>query len=478
MTRPTYMTLALEKVTELRDRGALFVVSHSGGKDSQAMMALVFALVPLDQILVVYAELGDETVWPATKAHIAATSFGAEFKVVKAVDAAGVAKGFNDMLDMNMWRFVRQDMVGTNPWPEPTIRQCTSDLKTGAIEKILKAAVKGRANKLVVSCVGLRGTESVKRAPGFGTKNDPEAFKFSKKLSKAGREVYEWLPIHDFRCKTDQSFVTGLHKDDVFGCIADAGQDPFWTYGAGMTRLSCSFCIMSSKGDIAKAAELRPTLFAAYVAKEKELGFSMMMPPKGSDPVFLEEFSGVEADPALVADFLAASVATKPERNRRVLAAYLASLSRVIRENLTGLDMHKSEALSFVKGLTDARVTELLSAPAFSKETPEAPTGALAMACDAKPASTMVSIESTRLGKRTPKATPALKAPKVTGLKLNEKEALVLNALEAGFSSLAELTEVTDLTNSGVRNSLRKLTRNGLAEKTGRGTYQALKLAA
>ena len=87
MKRARYMRDAWGKARELRDAGALFVVSHSGGKDSQAMFLKIRELVPEDQILVVYAELGDETVWPATKAHIAATIGNCEFQVCKVVDA-------------------------------------------------------------------------------------------------------------------------------------------------------------------------------------------------------------------------------------------------------------------------------------------------------------------------------------------------------------------------------------------------------
>jgi len=36
----------------------LFVVNHSGGKDSQAMMLLIEQLVPREQIMVVHAALG------------------------------------------------------------------------------------------------------------------------------------------------------------------------------------------------------------------------------------------------------------------------------------------------------------------------------------------------------------------------------------------------------------------------------------
>jgi hypothetical protein len=44
-------------IKSLINRNALFVVNHSGGKDSQAMMARIVKFVPSSQILVVHAEL-------------------------------------------------------------------------------------------------------------------------------------------------------------------------------------------------------------------------------------------------------------------------------------------------------------------------------------------------------------------------------------------------------------------------------------
>lgn len=49
--------------------GAVFYVSHSGGKDSQAMYAALLARVPEDQIVVVHADLGDIE-WRGVQDHI------------------------------------------------------------------------------------------------------------------------------------------------------------------------------------------------------------------------------------------------------------------------------------------------------------------------------------------------------------------------------------------------------------------------
>lgn len=248
--------LALAEIDRLIRRGALFVVNHSGGKDSQAMMAIVAALVPRQQIFVVHAHLPDVE-WPGTEEHVYATIGDLEATTVLAT------KTFFEMVD---WRGM---------WPSPKYRQCTSDLKRGPIEKLIRQVLRDRGLSLIVNCMGMRAQESPARSKR-------PVLAYSKRNSKAGREWYEWLPIHE------------LTVEQVFDTIAAAGQKPHWAYAAGMTRLSCCFCIMASRQDLTTAARLRPGLFTRYVEKERELGMSMLMPDKHG-PRFLEDVTGIPA---------------------------------------------------------------------------------------------------------------------------------------------------------------------------------------
>jgi 3'-phosphoadenosine 5'-phosphosulfate sulfotransferase (PAPS reductase)/FAD synthetase len=249
------------KIKELAARGALFVVNHSGGKDSQAMFIKVSALVPKDQILVIHADLpGVE--WEGTEAQARRYTgdLGFAYMVVRA------EKTFYDM--------VRHRKM----WPSPKYRQCTSDLKRGPIEKAIRHAVKDRDNKLVVNCMGLRAQESCTRK-----KTCESPLKLNEGNSKAGREWYDMLPIHDWS------------EEEVFQAIADEGQEPHWAYAAGMGRLSCRFCIMASKGDLQTAARLNPEAFSEIVAIEKEIDQTLVMPRKGQPRQFLEEYLGIQA---------------------------------------------------------------------------------------------------------------------------------------------------------------------------------------
>lgn len=262
----------LAQAQALATRGALFVLNNSGGKDSQAMLAAVRQVVPASQILVVHAELpGVE--WRGTAEHAKAMSEGLEFRIVRA------GKTFLGMVE------------STGRWPSPVHRQCTSDLKRGPIEKLVRAYIKEKGlSGLVVNCMGIRAEESAQRACGLdkaGKKagGTTVTLKANARNSKAGREWYDWLPIH------------GYTVADVKAEVIAAGQELHWAYAAGMTRLSCCFCIMASKADLATAARLNPALYAQYAALERKIGKTMFA-GKGGAQIAIEDFVGVKAEDA------------------------------------------------------------------------------------------------------------------------------------------------------------------------------------
>lgn len=239
------------EVKALVDRGALFVVNHSGGKDSQAMFAYVRKHVPREQVVVVHAILRDVE-WDGIVDHIKANidvpfhSCSARRSLLEMIEERGM-------------------------FPSPSQRQCTSDLKRGPIEKVIRHL----GAKLIVNCMGMRAEESASRS-----KLVP--LKLSARNSKAGREWYDWLPIHDW--------LIGK----VFAEIAAAGQVPHWAYAAGMSRLSCCFCIMSSKADLKVAAGLNPALYERYVRLERSIGQVMLMPSKSRGRQSLEDVVGIK----------------------------------------------------------------------------------------------------------------------------------------------------------------------------------------
>lgn len=230
-----------DAIADLIKRGALFVVNHSGGKDSQAMTSIIRKVVPQEQILVIHAHL-PEVEWDGVIEHIEHTIDELPLIVCQAT------KTFFEMVE-------RRGM-----FPSPQYRQCTSDLKRAPIEREIRRYLKEHPEfgGLVVNCMGLRAEESASRAKA-------KTFKFSARNSKAGREWYDWLPIHDWLI------------DAVWTEIRCAGQEPHPAYKAGMSRLSCCFCIMASQRDLKTAARLRPDLAQRYIETEERINHTMSM---------------------------------------------------------------------------------------------------------------------------------------------------------------------------------------------------------
>lgn len=269
-----------KRIQTLIDSGALFFVSHSGGKDSQAMYLYVNKHVPADQIIVVHADLSSVE-WKGVQSHIKATT---EHEIYV------VENEMKDFIEM-----VRKRGM----FPSPQYRQCTNDLKVGPINKFIRRVMKERDSLIGLNCTGIRAEESPNRAK-------KEDFTYNRKLTifdrydcpkgetdkkgrvkriqdytspKAGeRVVHDWLPIFDWT------------TTEVFQAIAEMGQRPHWAYEAGMTRLSCCFCIMGSKGDLRTSAKYNPELLDQVAQLEKEIGHTMFM-AKGA-PIGIKEYIG------------------------------------------------------------------------------------------------------------------------------------------------------------------------------------------
>ena len=232
-------------IASLISDGALFVINHSGGKDSQAMMIRLLEIIPREQLLVVHASLG-EVEWEGALelARDQAADADVPFIVATAV------KTFFSMVE-HRYR-TRPDAPC---WPSAAIRQCTSDLKRGPIEREVRRYAREKGYTKIVNCLGLRAGESPGRAKRA-------TFSRNKRCSVAGRDWYEWLPIHD------------LATDVVFDTIRKAGQEPHPAYASGNDRLSCVFCVMGSARDLANGARLRPELYEKYLSMEKRTGYT------------------------------------------------------------------------------------------------------------------------------------------------------------------------------------------------------------
>ena len=226
-------------VKKLVDAGALFVVNHSGGKDSQATYTVIASLVPADQIAVVHCDLG-EVEWDGALDHVKATT-DHSVNLTKAIWKDGTEKTLLDAIE------------DRGLWPAGPQRYCTSDLKRGPAEKVIRRLSKETGRSLVVSCFGFRREESDARAKKTVWADVP-------RNSKAGRTWIDFSPILE------------ITTSQVFQIIEEAGQEPHQTYKDGNERMSCVFCIFGSKNDLNNGAKARPELFRKYVELEGRMG--------------------------------------------------------------------------------------------------------------------------------------------------------------------------------------------------------------
>ena len=240
----TVKIAAAEAAAALRARDARAYVSHSGGKDSQAMYALVSRFFAPERVVVVHADLG-RVEHAGVQDHIHATT-DHEPNVV-------TARG-GDLLDRVMARHEKRPDVP--PWPSARARWCTSDLKRTPIDRFIRGDLARRGKSLAVNVIGLRAEESRARKA-------KHPMTYNTRLSRAGREVWDWLPIHH------------LAERDVYGVIEGAGQKPHPSYAEGNDRLSCQFCILASANDLALGAQRDPSLYRAYRRIERLTGYTM-----------------------------------------------------------------------------------------------------------------------------------------------------------------------------------------------------------
>lgn len=257
--------LARARIAGLVERGALFVISHSGGKDSQSMLAYMRKVVPEAQLVIVHATLGRYE-WAGCIEHIEATKGELPLEIAQAIHNDGSIKTLRTLV------------VRRGKFSSPQIRTCTSDLKRGPIEKVIRRLSKRTGIMLIVSCSGERAEESPNR-----NRLCVGSFSYDAKNSKAGREWYEMMPIADWTI------------EQVWAEIAAAGEQPHECYRKGMSRLSCCFCIMASRQDQRTAARLAPELYAEMVAIEQHVGHTMNMERKP-----LEQVTSIKADSGAV----------------------------------------------------------------------------------------------------------------------------------------------------------------------------------
>lgn len=218
------------------------------------MLGDCVAKYPHARIIAVMADTGFEHVKPVSAQNWAiarCNQFGIELYIVRNPN-----KTYLEMVRKR------------GKFPSSATRQCTSDLKRGPIQTWIRRAVKSGliSQKTIINCMGLRAAESPARA------KQPR-FKKNKELSKAGRRVWDWLPIHKDtladilqwhwanNIPLHPVYVSEYHKDG--------------TAGGYLRRFSCRVCIFSTKADLHAIYKHDRAAFDAVSALETEMNFTM-----------------------------------------------------------------------------------------------------------------------------------------------------------------------------------------------------------
>lgn len=232
----------------------VILVNSSAGKDSQASLDVVVeqarAAGVLERVVVVHADLGDAE-WDGVPELAAehAAHYGLRFEVTGRTAADGHTET------------ILERVAQRGLWPDSARRWCTSDHKRGPIRTVMtklvaelrdSGRVTGRPVRLL-NVMGLRAEESTARARRAAYIHNPSA-------SNGRRRVDDWHPIHHYTVA------------DVWDRIAAAGTRSHPAYAAGMSRLSCRFCVLASRADLVCSARLNPELADRYAAVEDAAG--------------------------------------------------------------------------------------------------------------------------------------------------------------------------------------------------------------
>lgn len=234
-----------DTITQLLAADAPVAVGVSGGKDScAAAIATVEHLRAIGhkgKIVLVHADLGDEdsslnVEWDDSlpTCHRLAAFLGVELLIVKR-PAGGMMKRWLKRWENNVARYVALSCVKVIlPWSTPSMRFCTSELKSAPIASAL---VKRFPGCQIISACGVRREEGRGRESSPRTNaltSEPNNRLTNKRAKTSG---VDWKPI------------AAWTEEEVFSFCASRGFQMHEGYGLGMKRISCRFCIMQDLHD-------------------------------------------------------------------------------------------------------------------------------------------------------------------------------------------------------------------------------------
>lgn len=223
-----------EVVDILLDPNSVVAMGNSGGKDSCSMGLLVNEFLKRigyrGKVIFIHSDLGEiEHAESLPHARLLAAKTGIELVVVYPLHTmlARWEKRWRD----NVKRYTNLLLVKLiAPFSDSNLKFCTSEEKVQPITRELRNLFPGRR---ILNAVGLRREESKSRAAKPVSQSNDKLC--STKNETSGRD---WFPILDL--KIEEVLLT--HRRFGFPLHA--------AYGRGNSRVSCSFCVLSSENDL------------------------------------------------------------------------------------------------------------------------------------------------------------------------------------------------------------------------------------
>lgn len=233
-----YHVSVTPQVTSMLAAGAVVATGASGGKDSVAcamrLAAYLDAIGHTGPRVLIHADLGSVE-WKDSLpvCERLAKQIGWELIVVQR-KAGGMMERWEKRWENNIARYLALECVKVIlPWSTPSMRFCTSELKTAVICSELSKRFKGRD---ILSVTGVRHQESAARSKMPIA--SPQA-----KLTKKNTVGLNWNPIIDWSTESVFDYIR-----EQQGPLHEA----YTKYGS--SRVSCAYCIMGSIGDLNASA--------------------------------------------------------------------------------------------------------------------------------------------------------------------------------------------------------------------------------
>ena len=237
------MISTAREVDRLIDANAPIIICVSGGKDSQivAEHAVIYARNRnhTGDLILCYSDLG-RVVWSDARwqCQQLAERLGVRLHVVGRA-AGGLMERWAKRWQDNLARYKELSCVKLIlPWSTPSMRFCTSELKTAIIQSWIRKTYK----QPVVCVLGIRRDESRSKTSGRGA---APVFKLHHITNGKKPRMPEG--------SIDWNAIVEVKTDTIFQILRSSAQPIPSAYQFGSSRFSCCFCIMATAGDLLAA---------------------------------------------------------------------------------------------------------------------------------------------------------------------------------------------------------------------------------